>query len=226
MGKLKVDKDKELMRRESEEAKSSMDGLSHEKAAADKIYKVVQNQMLDLQTKCDETSRSLNDFDVAKRKLYVENGELMRQLEEADGQISQLSKLTITMGAQLDDIKNLADHESKERVTLLGKYRNLEHDLDGLREQLNEEADAKYELTRAVSRGNADAQMYRAKYESEGIARAEELEACRLKLAARLEEAEQQIEQVNFKNGSLEKIKARISSEYDVMYAESERAQA
>merc|ERR1719317_1767475 len=91
---------------------------------------------------------------------------------------------------------------------------------------MNEEADAKYELTRAVSRANAEAHMYRAKYESEGIARAEELEACRLKLAARLEEAEQQIEQVNFKNGSLEKVKARISSEYNAMFAECERATA
>merc|ERR1712180_12438 len=91
---------------------------------------------------------------------------------------------------------------------------------------MNEEHDAKYELTRAVSRANAEAQMYRAKYESEGIARAEELEACRLKLAARLEEAEQQIEQLNFKNCSLEKVKARISSEYDAMYAEYERANA
>ncbi|CAL4161984.1 unnamed protein product [Meganyctiphanes norvegica] len=224
--KLKVDKEKDLMRHEAEGAKSSMDGLSQEKAAAEKVYKGMQNQTLELQTKLDEASRTLNDFDIAKRKLAVENADLLRQLEEADAQTSQLSKLTFTMSSQLEDIKKMADNENKDRVTLLGKYRNLEHDIDGLREQLNEETDAKYELTRAVSRANADAQMYRAKYESEGIARAEELEACRLKIAARLEEAEQQIEQLNFKNGSLEKIKARISSEYDAMYAECERASA
>merc|ERR1739838_521632 len=73
---------------------------------------------------------------------------------------------------------------------------------------------------------NAEAQMYRAKYESEGIARAEELEAARLKLSARLEEAEQQIEQLNFKNGSLEKVKARLATEFDGMHMECERAQA
>merc|ERR1712106_395361 len=59
-----------------------------------------------------------------------------------------------------------------------------------------------------------------------GIARAEELEAARLKISARLEEAEQIIESLNFKNVSIEKVKSRISSEYDAMYAECERAQA
>merc|ERR1719431_1935337 len=112
-----------------------------------------------------------------------------------------------------------------ERVTLLGKYRNLEHDIDGLREQLNEEADAKWELQRNLQRATADANMYRAKYESEGIARAEELEAARLKISARLEEAEQIIESLNFKNVSMEKVKARIASDYDAMYADCERAQ-
>merc|ERR1739838_1047139 len=73
---------------------------------------------------------------------------------------------------------------------------------------------------------NAEAQMYRAKYESEGIARAEELEAARFKLSARLEEAEQQIEQLNFKNGSLDKVKARIGTEVETMNMECERAQA
>jgi len=47
-----------------------------------------------------------------------------------------------------------------------------------------------------------------------------------LKLSARLEEAEQQIEQLNFKNGTLEKIKARITSDYDLMYAQCEHATA
>merc|ERR1719370_94988 len=92
-------------------------------------------------------------------------------------------------------------------------------------EQLNEESEHKADLQRQLVRANAEAQMYRAKYESEGIARAEELEAARLKLAARLEEAEQTIEQLNFKNANLEKLKARIAQEYDAMHMECERAQ-
>merc|ERR1712106_6219 len=178
------------------------------------------------QTKLDESMRCLSDFDMTKKKLSAENADLLRNLEEANAQYSQLYKITQAQGAQLEDLKGVAYADGKERVTLLGKYRNLEHDIDGLREQLNEEADAKWELQRNLQRSSADANMYRAKYESEGIARAEELEAARLKISARLEEAEQIIESLNFKNVSIEKVKSRVSSEYDAMYAECERAQA
>merc|ERR1711913_50444 len=75
------------------------------------------------------------------------------------------------------------------------------------------------------SKALAEAQMYRAKYESDGIARAEELEAARLKLSARLEEAEQQIEQLTMKNINLEKLKERQTAELEGMSAETERAQ-
>merc|ERR1711915_863602 len=223
--KQKIDKDKEVLRKEAEDAKGAMDTLAHDKAASEKVFKSVQVNITELTSKLDESSRCLSDFDCTKKKLSVENADLLRQLEESNAAYSQLYKITQSMSAQLEDVKKLAYDENKERVTLLGKYRNLEHDYDGLREQYNEEGDAKWELSRNLQRATAEAQMYRAKYESEGIARAEELEAARLKISARLEEAEQQIEQLNFKNVSLEKIKVRISSEYDAMYCEFQAAQ-
>jgi len=223
--KQKIEKEKDALKREGDDAKAAMDGLTREKAASEKIIKTVQGQVNDIQGKLDEAQRTLGDFDVQKKKLSVENGDLLRQLEECDCQINQMSKLNLQLGNQLDDIKKTADDENKERSNLLGKYRNLEHDLDGLGEQLNEESEHKADLLRQLSRANAEAQMYRAKYESEGIARAEELEAARLKLQARLEEAEQTIEQMNLKNNNLEKLKARIAQEYDAMHMECERAQ-
>merc|ERR1719187_723359 len=223
--KQKIDKDKEVLRKEAEDAKGAMDTLAHDKAASEKVFKSVQVNITELTSKLDESSRCLSDFDCTKKKLSVENADLLRQLEESQAAYSQLYKITQSMSAQLEDVKKLAYDENKERVTLLGKFRNLEHDYDGLREQYNEEGDAKWELSRNLQRATAEANMYRAKYESEGIARAEELEAARLKISARLEEAEQQIEQLNFKNNSLEKIKLRISSEYDAMYCEFQAAQ-
>ncbi len=68
------------------------------------------------------------------------------------------------------------DFVLQERATLLGKFRNVEHDLDTMREQIEEEAEAKADFQRQLSKANAEAQMWRAKYESEGVARAEELE--------------------------------------------------
>lgn len=61
----------------------------------------------------DETNRTLNDFDAAKKKLSIENSDLLRQLEEAESQVSQLSKIKISLTTQLEDTKRLADEEGR-----------------------------------------------------------------------------------------------------------------
>ncbi|KAK7079756.1 putative TRAFAC class myosin-kinesin ATPase superfamily [Halocaridina rubra] len=223
--KARTEKDKETFKRETDDAKSAMDGLTRDKAAQEKMIKQLQHQITEIQAKLDEANRTLNDFDATKKKLAVENADLLRQLEEAENQIGQLSKLKLSLTNQLDDTRKLADEECRERATLLGKFRNLEHDIDGLREQLEEESEAKADVQRQLSKSNAEAQMWRAKYESEGVARAEELEAARLKLSARLDEAESQIEQLNVKNMHLEKTKQRITTELEDMQIQVERAQ-
>jgi chromosome segregation ATPase len=73
----------------------------------------LQHQLNEVQGKLDETNRTLNDFDSAKKKLSIENSDLLRQLEEAESQVSQLSKLKISLTTQLEDTKRLADEESR-----------------------------------------------------------------------------------------------------------------
>merc|ERR1719187_2007852 len=65
---------------------------------------------------------------------------------------SQLSKLKMSLTNQLDDTRKLADDESRERATILGKFRNLEHDIDGLRDGLEEEGEIKADLQRLSAR--------------------------------------------------------------------------
>ena len=136
----------------------------------------MQQQLNEVQGKLDESNRTLNDFDSAKKKLSIENSDYLRQLEDAESQVAQLNKLKVSLTTQLEDTKRMADEEGRERATLLGKFRNLEHDIDGIREQLEEESEAKVDLQRQLSKANAEAQMWRTKYESEGVAKAEELE--------------------------------------------------
>lgn len=78
--------------------------------------KQVQHQLGETQGKLDETNRTLNDFDAAKKKLSIENSDLLRQLEEAESQVSQLSKLKISLATQLEDTKRLADEETRVSI--------------------------------------------------------------------------------------------------------------
>ncbi|XP_076163005.1 myosin heavy chain isoform X9 [Ptiloglossa arizonensis] len=224
--KARAEKGRHDIHSELNNSRATTDQVAREKAAQEKIVKQLQHQLNETQGKLEEVNRTLNDFDAAKKKLSIENSDLLRQLEEAESQVSQLSKIKISLTTQLEDTKRLADEEGRERATLLGKFRNLEHDLDNIREQVEEEAEGKADLQRQLSKANAEAQLWRTKYESEGVARAEELEEAKRKLQARLAEAEETIESLNQKVIALEKTKQRLSTEVEDLQIEVDRATA
>merc|ERR1719153_1854232 len=111
----------------------------------------------------------------------------------------------------------IADNEAKERVSLLGKYRNLEHEADGLKQNYDEEAVGRENVGRQLNKAQGEADMWRQKYEIDGIAKAEELEMASMKLQARLSEGQSTIEQLNGKLSQLEKSKAKTQADLNDM---------
>ena len=82
-----------------------------------------------------------------------------------------LGKLRQTLVGQLDEQQKIGNDESKERSFLLGKFRNLEHEVDSVREQLEESAQAKADALRQLQKSVQEAQIWRQKYEKDGLAR-------------------------------------------------------
>merc|ERR1711899_551408 len=76
--------------------------------------------------------------------------------------------------SQLEETKKVADEEAKERHSLLGKFKNLEHEVDGAKEQLDEEVGLKEDTLRQLNKACQESDMWRQKYESEGLAEKEE----------------------------------------------------
>ncbi|XP_049524309.1 myosin heavy chain, muscle-like isoform X7 [Dermacentor silvarum] len=224
--KAKVEKERATLSAEVSDLQSLLDHSNKSQANAEKQVKQLEVQLADAQFKLDETNRTLNDMDGAKKKMGVENSELQRQLEEAESQVAQLNKIKASLATQLEEAKRQADEEARERAAILGKYRNLEHDLDNLRESIEEEQEAKADFQRQLSKANAEAQLWRSKYESEGLARLEELEEAKRKLHAKLQEAEETMEQLNAKCSGLEKTKAHLQGELEDMSIEVDKANA
>merc|ERR1711983_62588 len=127
------------------------------------------------------------------------------------------------LAAQLDEVKQRADKEARERSLLLGKFRNLEHEVDGARDQFDEICNERENVLRQVTKSEAESQMWRQKYETEAVAKAEELEMTKMKLTARLTEAESTIQNQNAKLQQLEKSKAKIHADSEVMNTKMER---
>lgn len=68
------------------------------------------------------------------------------------------------------------DWSLKAKNTLAHALQSSRHDCDLLREQYEEEQEAKAELQRALSKANAEVAQWRTKYETDAIQRTEELE--------------------------------------------------
>lgn len=95
--------------------------LSHQ-AVAEKHIKQQHQNLAEANAKLDESTRTLNDYDAAKKKLAVENADLLRQLEEADNQITMLAKVKFNLSSQLDECKKITEEESKVGALYHGTF--------------------------------------------------------------------------------------------------------
>merc|ERR1712013_545358 len=149
--------------------------------------------------KVDDANLTLGDFASTKNKIACENSDLLRIVGDMGNNLNILAKQKAALAAQLNDVKALCDNEARERGLLLGKYRNLEHELDGARCALEEESAGRENTLRLVAKAEAESQCWRQKYETDAVAKGEELEMTKMKLTARLTEAEAAIDNLNAK---------------------------
>merc|ERR1719400_1059713 len=221
--KAKTEKERNGVALELEETQQQMANSQNERQSLEKQGKMIQQQIYDAQGRLEELQRALHEADGSKRKITVENCDLVHQFEEAERTAATLSKDRSSLTTQLEDAKRLADAETRERINLLGKMRNLQHELEVMKEHLDEEYEAKMEVERQLSKAFADIQLWKTRYETEGVARSEEIDKDKAKVAGRLAEAEDTISSLQEKIASLEKAKARAKAEFDDLSAEAER---
>merc|ERR1712121_520094 len=223
--KAKIEKDKSQIMIEIQDVRAATDEVARSKASAEKSYKNLVATLNDLNKKVEECNLTLGDMEGGKRRLTAENADLLRQLQELESNANLLLKTKSALVAALDEQKAIADSEAKERVALLAKYRNLEHEADGLKSHLDEESGSKDNIGRQLNKALGEADMYRQKYEIDGLAKAEELEMARLKLQARLSESQATVEQLNAKLHQLEKSKAKTQADLNDMSVQLDQAQ-
>jgi len=223
--KAKIEKDKSQIMAEIADVRAATDEVGRSKAAAEKAHKNLIASLNDLNKKVEESNLTIGDFEGYKRRLTAENADLLRQLQELESSANLLLKTKAALVAALDEQKMIADNESKERVSLLGKLRNLEHEADGLKQNYEEEVVGKENVARQLNKALGDADMWRQKYEIDGIAKAEELEMSSMKLQARLSEGQATIEQLNGKLAQLERAKAKAQADLNDMAVQLDQAQ-
>merc|ERR1712240_343149 len=225
MGKAKVAKDCGQISNEIGDVRAATDEVARSKASAEKSHKALLANLNDITKRVEEANLVLGDFESSKRRITAENADLLRQVQELNANASLMVKTKSALIAALDEQKMIADNGAKERVSLLGKYRNLEHASDGLRDNYDEEVASKENLARQLHKALGDADMWKQKYEIDGMAKAEELEMGNLKLQARLSEGQGVTEQLSLKLAQLEKAKAKAAADAADMAQQLDQAQ-
>merc|ERR1719507_2225974 len=103
---------------------------------------------------------------------------------------------------------------------------NLSTELENLRERIDDEHQRKSDALKALSKAQAEIQLWRSRYETEGLGRVDELEGSRNKLQARIGEAEETVDSLQQKIANAEKSKGRMQSDLEEISMEYERTHA
>ncbi|XP_030920959.1 myosin-6-like [Geospiza fortis] len=204
--KQKLEKEKSELKLELDDLSANVEQLIKSKVAMEKMSRSMEDQAAEHLAKLEETQRVLNDANTQRAKLQTENEKPKRTPGELDP----------TVPPSPPQAKNALAHA----------LQSARHDGDLLREQYEEETEAKAELQRSLSKANSEVAQWRTKYETDAIQRTEELEEAKKKLAQRLQEAEEAVEAVNAKCSSLEKTKHRLQNEIEDLMADVERSNA
>merc|ERR1712115_400776 len=209
--KSKIEKDKVLIMNEIADARAATDEVMRAQASADMSNKKMLETLNAINKKVDDANLTLGDYATSKNKIACENSDLLRIVGDLDNNLNILAKQKSALAAQLNDVKALCDNEARERGLLLGKYRNLEHELDGAREALDGETAGRENVLRLIAKAEGEASTWRQKYEIDAVAKSEELEMTKMKLNAKL--------------AQVEKAKAKIAGETNEMGNALDQAQ-
>merc|ERR1719195_57455 len=223
--KAKIEKDKQTIMAEMNDARAATEEVMRSQASADKANKALVEQLNVINKKVDAANLTLGDFAMTKNKIANENGELLRIVGDLENSLNMLAKAKAALSAQLNDTKALCDNEARERQLLVGKFRNLEHEVDVAKEALDEETAGRDNVLRLNAKAEADAAAMRQKYEQDAVAKAEELEMVKMKLTARNTEAEAAIDTLNAKLAQIDKAKSKIQQEITEMATNLDQAQ-
>merc|ERR1711994_470676 len=224
--KVKSEKDKSGLELDLRDARLDLEDAVKAKAELDKQGKLLQAAIVDANTRLDEMARALNEAESTKKRLQVENQALNRQIEELENAIANTNKAKISVTTQLEDTKALSDAEAKDRASLLTKYKMMSTDLENMREKLENEAMRKSDALKALSKSQAEIQLWKSRFETEGMGRIEELEGARNKLQSKIVENEELVDVLSTKVANAEKSKGRLAADLDDISMEYERVHA
>merc|ERR1711902_145252 len=151
----------------------NIDGLNKMKAKAEKDKAGMERDLQEARAGLDEVMRERANHErngKLTQGLIVEAhqklDEMARALNEADSSRKKLRVENQDLTRQIEETENA--------IAALGK--NMNSQLENLRERIEEESEKKSDALKALSKAHAEIQLWKSKFETDGMGRIDELE--------------------------------------------------
>lgn len=222
--KSRAEKEKAKFQSEVYELIAQVESSNKERLVAVKHVEKLEVTINELSIRIEELNRTIVDITSHKTRLSQENIELTKEVQDIKVNLENAIYLKSQLAGQLEDARRRAEEDDRRRQIIEANLHQVEIELESVRVQLEEESEARLELERQYVKSQGEVQVWKSKYESEAVARAEEVEELRRKYTARITEQEEHIESLLVKINNLEKQKSRLQSEVEVLIIDLEKA--
>ncbi|XP_074112759.1 paramyosin, long form [Cotesia typhae] len=222
--RARADKEKAKFQQEVYELLAQLDNVTKEKVLSIKTIEKLEIHISELNVKIEELNRTIVDITSHKTRLSQENTELVREVQDLKVNMESIVYTKSQLASQLEDARRRLEDEDRRRMMVEASLHQVETELESVRVQLEEESEARLDLERQLVKATGEVQVWRSKYETEANARVEEVEEIRRKFTCRIQEQEEQIENLLVRINNLEKQKSRLQSEVEVLIIDLEKA--
>ncbi len=110
----------------------------------------LEEQMMELQNKLDDSQRQINESLLQKSRLQSENVSLINQCEENELKLESMQRVKQQLNSQIEETRILADEEARAKSTLLIQLKNLRNDYDTIKSRLDDETMSRADLQRKL----------------------------------------------------------------------------
>merc|ERR1712213_185458 len=137
--------------------------------------------------------------------------EMARALNEAESTKKRLQVENQDLNRQIEELENAIANMNKAKISVTTQL---------------EDTKALADADKALSKSQAEIQLWKSRFETEGMGRIEELEGARNKLQAKIVENEELVDVLSTKVANAEKSKGRLATDLDDISMEYERVHA
>merc|ERR1712200_334527 len=172
----------------------------------------------DARAATEEVARAKGASEKSNKVLAASLNELGKKVEEANMTLGDFESCKRRLAAENADLLRVVG-DLTNNVNMIAKMKQ------SLVSALDEETASCDDIARQTKKAEGEAATWRSKYESDAVAKAEELEMTKMKLTARLTEAETTISNLGSKLNQIDKAKAKLQSEIEEMTVNLDQAQ-